>query len=251
MNKHLLILLALLYQGSTPLYAQDPSGKSNADVTSGVIEYEHKVNLHRRLAGENEAMRAMVPEYRVSTFQLSYNGQLSLYKPVLEYEPEEMGSGGVRIQMRQPYSEIFTDASTRAVVQFREFLGKNYLIEDALTIQPWKMGEEIREINGYTCRIAWYTDTTTNNEVTAWYTTDLPPYIGPERFNTLPGTVLAVDINNGERVIVAKNIAFRQLKKNELKRPEKGTKVTATEYEAMVEEQMEQMRQHGGRVIRD
>lgn len=242
MTKRLLLSLAVVFAIGTV-------ANSQSTTSSGVINYESKVNLHRQLSGEQENMKAMVPEFRVSNFQLSFDGSTSLYKPLLEDDEEEMGSGGVRVQMRMPYSETYTDASARTKVQLREFMGKTYLIEDSLAIQPWKMGEELREINGYNCRMAYYTDTASNMEITAWYTMDLPPFIGPESFNTLPGTVLAMDFNNGKRVIVARNITFRELKKNEIKKPEKGTKVTAKEYRKLVEEQMERMGHRGGRMI--
>ncbi|ELR68562.1 hypothetical protein C900_00250 [Fulvivirga imtechensis AK7] len=246
MNKHLLFLTIVTLAVSTFSYSQ-----SGADQSSGVITYESKMNLHRRLTGEQEGMKAMVPEFRITNFRLAFNGLTSLYKPILEDEEEEMGSGGMRIQMRQPYSENYTDAGNHTTTRMVEFMGKEYLIEDSLTIQPWKLGDEVREINGYNCRMAYYTDTTNNNtlEITAWYTMELPPFIGPERFNTLPGTVLAVDFNNGERVILARDIVFRELRKNEIKKPEKGTKVTEEEYRKLVEEQIERMRHGGGRMM--
>ena len=58
-----------------------------------------------------------------------------------------------------------------------------------------------------------------------------------------------MDINGGERVILATKIEPRALKKNELKVPSAGTKVTQEEYRKLVNEQMEKMRQGGGNVI--
>jgi GLPGLI family protein len=75
--------------------------------------------------------------------------------------------------------------------------------------------------------------------------------LGPDRYNTLPGAVLAVDINNGERVILAKTIELKELKKNDLKIPSSGTKVTQAEFRKMVDEQMKQMGGRGGMIIRN
>jgi GLPGLI family protein len=77
------------------------------------------------------------------------------------------------------------------------------------------------------------------------------PFLGPEKFNTLPGAVLAVDINNGDRVVVARAIELRELKKNELKMPTSGTKTTQEEYRKMVAEQMKQMGGGKGIIIRN
>lgn len=86
---------------------------------------------------------------------------------------------------------------------------------------------------------------TITQEITAWYTDQVRPSLGPERFNTLPGTVLALDVNNGERVIVARNVELRELKKDELKVPDASTKVTQAEFRKIQEEQMEKMRANG------
>jgi hypothetical protein len=61
--------------------------------------------------------------------------------------------------------------------------------------------------------------------------------------------VLEINVNEGERIITAKNIELRALKKNELKVPAGGTKTTEPEFRKMMNEQMERMRANGGNVI--
>jgi len=123
-------------------------------------------------------------------------------------------------------------------------MGKRYLIKDSIRISPWKIGAETRTILDYTCRQASYYNEERKQQVTAWFTTDLPAYLGPESFNTLPGAVLAIDINDGERTVVATKVEFRELKKNELKVPSSGTETTPAEFQKVVEEQRSRM-QHG------
>lgn len=229
--------------------------------TTGVITYEVKVNLHRRLPPDRADMKAMMPEFRVTKEQLFFNDNESLYKPLIEDEEEEMSGGGMTIRMRQPNTEIYLDQSSGKMVSKQEFMGKDYLIDDSVKVSPWKFGTETKVIQGYECRQAFYTDeiqlningnpTTEKREITAWYTDKIRPSLGPERFNTLPGAVLAIDINNEERVIVARKIEWRELKKNELKKPTSGTKTTQAEYRKMVEEQMKQMGGRGGMIIRN
>lgn len=225
--------------------------------TSGVITYEIKVNMHRRLPPERAEMKAMIPEFRTTKEQLFFNGNESLFKPLIEDEDEEVSGSGMRIVMRQPNTEIYLDQTSGKMISKQEFMGKNYLIEDSVKLSPWKFGTEIKTIQGYECKQAYYTDevkmmvngteSIEKREITAWYTDAIRPFLGPERFNTLPGAVLAVDINNGERVLVARSIELRDLKKNELKVPSSGTKTTQEEYRKMVDEQMKQM--GGGRGI--
>lgn len=230
-----------------------------AQGTDGVITYEVKVNLHRRIPPGQEARKAMIPEFRTSKQQLFFNAESSLYKPIIEDEEEDMvssghGGGGMRISFKQPNDEIYVHPGNTTVVNKREFMGKDYLIEDTLKISPWKLGTETKEIQGYLCKMAWYVDERQPDrklEITAWYTDQLRPMLGPELFGSLPGTVLAVDVNNGERVIVARQIEFRELKKSEMKIPASGQKMTQEEFRKMVDETMKQMGGPGRMVIRN
>jgi len=178
---------------------------------------------------------------------------------VEEDEEEDMssgasGGGGARIVMKSPSVEVFLDNASQLRTTQQEFMGKKYLIDDTLKVSPWKFGTETKVIQGYECKQAFYIDESRPEqkmEVTAWYTDKIRPFLGPERFQSLPGTILAVDVNNGERVIVAQSIEFRPLKKNELKKPANGAKVTQAGYRAMVDEQMKKMGSSGDVIIRN
>jgi GLPGLI family protein len=218
----------------------------------GVILYEVKTNLHRNLPPERQDMKAMIPEFRTTRDQLFFNAHESSYKPVEEDEDEISGGNeGVQIRMRVAQNEHYQNTETSKRIVLQEFMGKNYLIEDSIKMSPWKFGTEVKTILGYECRQAFFTEEVQGRtlEITAWYTDKIRPLLGPERFNTLPGTVLAVDINNGERVTVARNIELRPLKKNELKVPSVGIKTTQVEFRKLVAEQMERIRSNGGNVI--
>lgn len=224
--------------------------------TDGAITYEVKVNLWRRLPPGQEARKSMIPEFRTTRQQLFFNADESMYKPIIEDEEEDMvahgGGGGVRIRMQQPNDEVYINPGSTTIISKREFMGKEYLIQDTLKISPWKLGTETKEIQGYACKMAYYIDDSQpdrKQEVTAWYTDQLRPMLGPEQFGSLPGAVLAIDINNGERVIVARAIELRPLKKSEMKIPSSGQKVTQAEFRKIVDDTMKQLGGSGGRVI--
>jgi len=228
--------------------------------TEGVITFETKVNMHRRIPPEREAMKAMIPEYRTTKDQLFFRSSESLYKPVIEDSEEDMssttthGGGGMVFRMQAPNSETWLNRDTQERVVQQEFQGKQYLIEDTLKMSPWKFGTEVKTIQGYECKQAYYTDESRPGqkmEVTAWYTDQIGSFLGPDRFQSLPGAVLAVDINAGERVIVAQKIELRSLKRNELKKPSDGEKTTSAAFRKMVDEQMKKMGASGGMIIRN
>ncbi len=251
----LLIGLLTVLAASQVLFAQG---------VTGVIQYEDRVNMHKRLPPDRQEMKAMIPEYRTNKFQLVYNVDESLYKPIIEDEEDQEFSGagnGMRMRFRMPNTETYFNHVNGKILMKQEFMGKDYIVRDSLKVSPWKFGTETKTIQGYECRQAYYIDEATLNingelrtekrEITAWYTEKIRPFLGPERFNTLPGTILALDINNGERVLVATAIEPRELKKNELKAPEKGELITQEAYRKLVDEQLKRMNAGGGMIIRN
>ena len=243
--KKLLILLGVLASLTT---AHIVFGQS----TEGSITYEVKVNLHKRLPPERAEMKSMIPEFRTTKSQLFFTKNESLSKPLIEDEEEEISGDGSQIRITQPNNEFYLNQSLGKCISKMELMGKDYLISDSIKVLPWKLGTETKTIQGYLCKQAFYVDESIpdrKQEITAWYTEQIRPFLGPEKFNTLPGTVLAVDINNAERFMVASKIEFRPLKKNELKIPTSGQKITQEEFTKFMQEQMKKMG-GGGMIIR-
>jgi GLPGLI family protein len=247
-----------------------------AQSSEGVITYESKINMWRRLPPERAELKSMIPEWRTTKEQLFFNGDESLYKTLIEDEDDQefsssaSGGGGMKMVFRAPSSEVYSKPNSQKIVSKQEFMGKDYLIEDTLKMSPWKFGTETKEIMGYVCKQAYFTRTeeqrimrvtdsgtptpekkTVTLEITAWYTDQIRGFLGPERYNSLPGAVLAIDVNSGERVIVANKIELRPLKKNELKVPEKGQKISQADFRKMMDEQAKQMGGSGGMIIRN
>jgi GLPGLI family protein len=218
--------------------------------TEGIITYEVKTNMHRTLPKDREGMKSMVPEFRTSQQQLFFTPEESLYKPVEEEEADaEFDNGGMRMRVQQPQVEMYFNAGSSQRIALQEFMGKEYLIEDTLNLPPWKFGTESKVIIGYTCKQASYYNEERKQHVVAWYSPQLRPFLGPELFNTLPGGVLEVDINAGERVMTAKKIEERPLKKNESKVPVRGIKITRSDFRKMMEEHAARMRANGANII--
>jgi GLPGLI family protein len=229
------ILLAFILFGKEKLFAQN----------EGVITYEITVNNHRNIPADREGMKAMVPQYRTFKQRLFFDSSASLYKPLIEDEEDDQQRGGRRFRMG---AVNYSERSSSLFLTQMEVSGKKYLVSDTLKPAPWKFGTETKIIQGYDCMQAYYTTTDERKvTITAWFTAKLPPMLGPEKYNTLPGAVLAVDVNNAERVIVAKKIEIRSLAKNELNVPNDGQKVTSEEFKKIMQEQRNQRGTNGGR----
>jgi len=223
-----LILLGFLSFDNKNLCAQN----------EGVITYEITVNNHRNIPLDQQGRKAMVPQYRTFKQQLFFNSSGSLYKPLVEEEESEQQAPGRRFRMG---AVNYSEPSAGLFLTQMDVFGKKYLVRDTLKPAPWKFGTETKVIQGYDCAQAYYTTQDERKQtITAWYTAKLPAMLGPEKYNTLPGAVLAVDVNNAERVIVAKKIEIRNLAKNELTIPQEGQKVTAEEFKKIMQEQRSQ-----------
>jgi len=245
MRKIILLLGVIIMTIATHVVLGQPA--------EGVITYEVRINVHRTLPPDREGMKAMVPEFRTFKQQLFFNPDESLYKPLIEEEDDEqMEGGGGRTRMRfRQRLEVYCNQSSGKITSMQDIMGKNYLIDDSVKVAPWKLGAETKTVQGYECKQAYYTDEERKQTITAWYTDQLRPLLGPDLFNTLPGAVLAVDINNGERVLVATKIVLRPLKKNELKEPTNGQRTTQAEFRKMRDERMKSMRNNGNVIIRN
>lgn len=237
-----LVLLALALPFSAA-FAQD----------EGVITYEVTIDNHRMLPPEMEGRKAMIPQFRTLKQQLFFNANEALYKPLIEDEEEDepQPSGGGRFRFRMPGPTSYVDQASNTMLSQVDLMGKKYLITDTLKPAPWKFGTETKTIQGYECNQAYYTQEGERKQtITAWFTSKLRPNLGPDRYNTLPGAILAVDVNNGERVIVAKKVEVRALKKNELKAPKEGEKITQAEFRQKGEELRKQFGGRGNVIIR-
>ncbi len=241
-KKSTLMTLMILVLAASAVLAQN----------EGVILYEVTINNHRMLPPDRQEMKAMVPEFRVFKQQLFFNKNESLYKQLIEDDEEEDmhagGGGHGRMILRMPPATNYFDQASSIMLTQMDMMGKKYLIVDTLKPAPWKFGTETKVIQGYECTQAYYTtDDERKQTITAWFTPKLRPSLGPDSYNTLPGAVLAVDINNGERVIVAKKVELRELKKNEMKAPTDGERLSRAEFRKRGDEMRKQFK--GGNVI--
>jgi GLPGLI family protein len=228
----------------------------NAQNTEGVVQYEETVNLHKMLPDSMlKQMGGMIPETRSTQMELYFKDDVSLYKPSEDDEPQSGGGGGMVFRMGGAMGETYKNLATEKLVEQKEMFGKKFLIEDTLKVQGWKLGKDEMKILGYKCMKATMVDSVrmrgdsmTKRNITAWFTEDIPMAMGPGLYGSLPGLVLAVDVNNGQQTTVAKKVEFKKVKEEDIKMPSKGDKMTRKEFDEKLREMMK--KQRGTRIIR-
>jgi len=116
-----------------------------------------------------------------------------------------------------------------------EMLGKNYIVEDSIRPQDWKIMNDLKEVAGHICMNAAWEDTIKQLKIIVWFAFDIPQSGGPERLCGLPGLILEADINDGALTITADKIESQKLT-TEMDAPKKvkGKRVTEAEYQDVI-----------------
>ncbi len=250
-----------------------------AQMKEGRIVYERKVNMYRMIT--DPEMRARVPEFRTSQFELLFNDQASLFRTVPEDEaPDPFANnggerGGQRFMFRMPETATYTDLASQVQYESRGMFEKTFLIIDSLKTIKWKMSEETKTIAKHLCKKATTSvplqtmrfggprpggrnnpDTTIKvpatpkeQDVVVWYTEEIPASIGPDTFTGLPGAILEVNMDNDANVTTAIEITTKYPKK-ELVQPTKGDKMNRAQFQETMKKIMEDMQKGGGMRIR-
>jgi len=216
---------------------------SNAQpITSGKIVFKETIKLNLDFGENNDRMAKMVPSSQSVDKVLYFKEEESLFKNLdkpsdLEVKHEEDGND-FQLVMKMPESIIYIHKNKSEFLQSQELMGKEFLIVDKPVKHQWKMTGEQKSILNYNCQKAILLDTSKN--ISAWYTSQIPIGSGPAGMMGLPGMILALEIDNGDRMSIATSV--EPLAKDfEFTKPSKGKKVSKAEYEKIRDAKMKEM----------
>jgi len=202
-------------------------------------------------------------------FVLVFNKEESLF---IEQEQLDAISGatdswGKNFAAGENYKNVKSDKQ----IQQQEFYGKKFLVKDQLQPMTWTLGNETKKIGNYTCfkattfiptdDLLWYSFSwsrmrTTNDseekttevddksvditEVEAWYTPQIPVRHGPSEYWGLPGLIL--EVSAGETTVLCSKIVLNPTDLIEIEAPSKGSVVTKSEYQDLIQNKMVEFR---------
>ena len=222
----------------------------------GVVTYEETIKLEIQLPPGMEHMEAQIPSARTANKHLFFNETASLMKDAPESEDEEgnddvwVQSDDVHIEMRMetPDNETYVNFEEGQVVEKRDFLGRTFLITGETATLAWRLTDERSEFLGYMAQKA--TAVRDSTTIEAWFTPEIPVSAGPSEFGGLPGLILVLNIDDGQRSYVAKDLSLDALAADTIVAPTKGKKVTREEFDEIVEKKMEEMgAERGGNAV--
>jgi len=169
-----------------------------AQLKSGIISYERKVNLLKKYKTEQSRKWIKDKKVKLDYFELHFSENESVFKPVENENPS-------RMDWTTSQNTVYQNLNTNTRLSIYSIWGENVYVSDATVKRQWKITDRKRTISGYECRRAiWQKNDTT--KIYAWYTDLIIPSTGPETFNGLPGTILGLATEDGGVVYFAKNI---------------------------------------------
>ncbi len=261
------IAIALL---STITFAQDFQGKAT---------YQSKTVIDVDLAGSGipadrvKQIKERMKSQLEKTYILTFDKTASIYKEEKKLDQTAGGGrGGFRMLMAggAATGKFYKNTKTKTLSKENEFSGKNFLIKGDLTTYEWKMEQETKMIGDHLCFKAttvverpvqsrgFRFGRRNNNEeeekekenegrtvelvvVTAWYAMDIPVAHGPGNYWGLPGLILEIDAGNTK--VLCTKIVLNPKEKEEIEAPKKGKVVSQEEYDKIIKEKIEEMRE--------
>jgi len=224
---------------------------------SGEIYYSTKVNLHKKLPDTERGnrMKEFMPEFMDFENVLIFNATESLYKNIesekddVDFTEEENRHQKMMKKRMAPVNDIvYTNIETGQVIEKKDFMDKIFLIDDSISASTWKLSGETKEVSGMNCMRADHIpvegDTTDTIAIHVWFTPEIAVSSGPSGFGGLPGLIVHVDINDGEKVLSLSKIVMRELEEEEIEKPKKGKKVSKEEFEEIQRKKMEEMKKN-------
>jgi len=215
----------------------------------GTITYEETIKLNIELPPEMADMAAQFPSVQQNEMNLYFADSQSLFMnaPADEDEEEEhdhysSSSEGMTINFRmdRPENKSFVDRDLGTTTRKEKFFGKTFLIKGEHEPKRWKIESGTQsEFLGFTCQKAIMVDDSV--KVEAWFTSEIPVSVGPSVYGDLPGAILVLTIDDGERSFVATNYDDSPLEEGTLTKPTKGKKVSKEEFAAIQEEKIKEM----------
>lgn len=233
--------------------------------------------------GMRKMIAERMKNYLEKTFILTFNGNQSVYIEEEKLETGASGSRMSMMMGSFSSGLQYKNLKTNQILEEREFFGKQFLINDTITNLKWTLINESKQIGQYVAFKAIATkkidendfsmarrqprgndkneekklkdSTNTKNEdsidqlkipkeviITAWYTPQIPISNGPGEYAGLPGLIM--ELNFYRTTILCSKIIMNPKEAPSIKQPKKGQEVTREEYNKIVKDKMEEMREN-------
>jgi len=234
-------LSLIVFALSIGIFAQTSENSSK----EGKVVYEDVMKLDIKLEGAAAQFADQLPKERRSKKELIFNESYSLFLNAEKDESAEdvaMAQGGmmIKMQMSEPDNKLFFDMEKSKTTEQREFMTRIFLIGSEIQQGEWKITGEQKIILNHPCFQA-VKENEEGEQTIVWFSPSIPVSSGPSVYLGLPGLVLQVELDGGDRTITALSIELKEIDDKLLVKPKKGKKVSQEEFDKIVEEKMKEM----------
>lgn len=190
------------------------------------ITHENKKVNKSEMANMPDNIKSLVVKQMTNTskvkhfYKLLSNGDTSKY--VYDHSVFPEGINGQHTGL-----DIYKDINQEKIIIISPVLPADTKIYERFPKKSmWNIIEnEYKQIAGYKCQKAMSTD----GKIIAWFTEQIKIKDGPDKYCNLPGLILKINKNHGQKIIVAKKITIfdHRLKVN---LPNRSKTITFKEY---------------------
>jgi GLPGLI family protein len=196
-------------------------------------------------------LQAQLHKMNQKTFILNFDQKTSSYKEeiTLDVPKPQVGGGDIVIMSfggSGNASVYFKNIKEKRFSNQTEIMGKRFLVKDKLPEYKWELSSETKNIGTYTCYKATFSKEVENKNITfkngksleeiqketiittAWYAPKISVGNGPGNYQGLPGLIL--EINDGKKIIVCKEIILNPSRKVTIQEPKKGKIVSQKKF---------------------
>ena len=241
----------------------------------GKATYMSKRTLDMSRYGEmseqqKKQMKARFKSFLEKTYTLSFNQSESSFKENVKLDAP--GTSGPSWSRSNGQGSIYKNLKDKEMIEDVEQFSKRFRVMEEMELPQWEMSAETKQIGQYLCykatmvkvdnSIDWgsiFSRRARNNQkkdsskvkndkesvklqkITAWYTPQIPVSAGPERYWGLPGLIL--EINAGRTTMLCTEIVINPEDVVEIKKPSKGKEVSRDEYNVMMKQKSEELRE--------
>ena len=216
----------------------------------GSVVYTRTTSYNFQFTGNAEwdAYAKTLPSEGKFQKQLVFTSESSLYNEALISEealPPEHQKALFFVNFgkapKPTLKQLFIDFEKEESCALLEFMTREFRVEDSLENRAWKLQAERKKIGEYICMKA--TATLDGDEITAWFTPEIPVPAGPADYYGLPGLVLAVE-RLDETIFLATSVDLKAPDPEHLVPPHAGKLTSPEDFDKIVEEKVKEYKQN-------
>ena len=213
---------------------------------------------------QKQQMMARFKNFLEKTYILNFTKSESSFKE--DAKLDAPGTSGPSWGRSNGQGSIYKDLKDKEMIEDVEIFSKRFLIVEKMEQPQWQLTSETKKIGEYTCYKATMAiedksvdfgsifgrrANNTNSDkkepevkmldVTAWYSPQVPVSAGPKSYWGLPGLIL--ELNYGRTTVLCTEIEINPGDKIEIQKPTKGDKVGRDEYNKIVKEKTDELKE--------